>query len=88
MNLTEKATIVTGAGRGIGREITLQLAGRGADIAAVDVDIKLAEETAALARELGLPLDTPKRKSMRSLGVQEASSNMPWIISVHTVIPR
>jgi 3-oxoacyl-[acyl-carrier protein] reductase len=53
LNLKEKAAVVTGAGRGIGREIALQLAGRGADIAVVDVDTKLAEETASLVKELG-----------------------------------
>jgi 3-oxoacyl-[acyl-carrier protein] reductase len=52
LNLKEKVAIVTGAGRGIGREIALQLARRGADIAAIDVAPELAEETVALVKEL------------------------------------
>jgi 3-oxoacyl-[acyl-carrier protein] reductase len=53
LNLKEKVAIVTGAGRGIGQEISLQLAGRGVDVAVVDVKRELAEKSAALVGELG-----------------------------------
>jgi NAD(P)-dependent dehydrogenase (short-subunit alcohol dehydrogenase family) len=48
----EKA-IVTGAGRGLGREIATGLAEAGADVAVVDRMAKECEETAAEIRKLG-----------------------------------
>ncbi len=53
MDLKEKVAIVTGAARGIGREIALELAGCGADVAVVDIKAELAGETVALVEELG-----------------------------------
>jgi 3-oxoacyl-[acyl-carrier protein] reductase len=52
LNLKGKVAIVTGAARGIGREVALQLAGRGSDIAVVDIKAELCEDTVALVREL------------------------------------
>ena len=49
MKLQEQAAVVTGAGRGIGRAISLQLAREGARVACWDVDRELAAETAAMA---------------------------------------
>ncbi len=45
--------IVTGGGAGIGRETATTLAGAGADIAVLDVNLAGAEETAAMVRQLG-----------------------------------
>ncbi|MDD3641843.1 MAG: 3-oxoacyl-[acyl-carrier-protein] reductase [Candidatus Krumholzibacteria bacterium] len=45
--------IVTGAGRGIGRDICLALAGSGADTAVLDVDVEGAAQTAGLVEEAG-----------------------------------
>ena len=45
--LDGKKAIVTGAGRGLGRDISIALAEAGADVAAVDLLEKEAEETAA-----------------------------------------
>lgn len=53
MELKDKVAIVTGAARGIGREIALKLAGAGADVAVVDIKKELGGETVALAEELG-----------------------------------
>lgn len=47
-----RTAVVTGAGRGIGREIARRLAGRGYAVLATDVDAEAARETAA---ELGEP---------------------------------
>jgi 3-oxoacyl-[acyl-carrier protein] reductase len=53
MNLTGRVAIVTGAGQGIGEAIALRLAGAGADIAIVDVNLPQAEQAAARVRALG-----------------------------------
>ena len=45
--LAGKAALVTGAGRGIGRSIAMQLAAAGAKVMATDIDAGVVEETAA-----------------------------------------
>jgi NAD(P)-dependent dehydrogenase (short-subunit alcohol dehydrogenase family) len=50
MSLQQRMAAVTGAGSGIGRAIALELAARGAPVAAIDLDQAAAEETARLAR--------------------------------------
>ena len=41
-----KRALVTGAGAGLGREVALQLAGRGCRVVALDINRMAAEETA------------------------------------------
>ena len=53
VNLDGKLALVTGAGQGIGRDIALTLAAAGAGIAALDVNLEGAEETAPLVRSKG-----------------------------------
>jgi 3-oxoacyl-[acyl-carrier protein] reductase len=48
MDIRNKTVVVTGAGRGIGRAIALQLAGRGADVALFDLNADDLGETSAL----------------------------------------
>jgi 3-oxoacyl-[acyl-carrier protein] reductase len=48
MDIRNKTVVVTGAGRGIGRAIALQIAGRGADVALFDLNPDDLEETRAL----------------------------------------
>ncbi|HEY1287697.1 MAG TPA: SDR family oxidoreductase [Burkholderiales bacterium] len=50
-SLKSKAAIVTGAGGGIGRAISIAFAQAGAKVACVDINLKNAEETAGLAGE-------------------------------------
>ena len=57
MSMDGKVALVTGGAQGIGRDIALKLAGRGADIAIVDVNLEEAEETVREIEALG-------RKSM------------------------
>lgn len=45
--------LVTGAGSGIGRAISLELARRGARVVAVDLDVDAAEKTAVACGEIG-----------------------------------
>jgi 3-oxoacyl-[acyl-carrier protein] reductase len=51
--LERKRTLVTGAGRGIGREIALRLADAGCDVGICDIDQASASETAAQIEEKG-----------------------------------
>ena len=51
--LESLVALVTGSARGIGKEIALRLAGRGAAIAVVDVQKETAEATALEIGALG-----------------------------------
>ncbi|MFM2308926.1 MAG: hypothetical protein RLY87_1047 [Chloroflexota bacterium] len=58
MNVNQKVIVVTGAGNGMGREATLELARRGATIAAIDIDQHALAETVALAAHNGSRIST------------------------------
>lgn len=49
MKIKEKVVVVTGAGSGMGREITLELVRRGAKVAAIDMRQDSLDETAKIA---------------------------------------
>lgn len=53
MNLKGKTIIVTGASSGMGRELTLALLKRGANVAAIDIHENTLKETVELAGESG-----------------------------------
>ncbi|MFM6967879.1 MAG: SDR family NAD(P)-dependent oxidoreductase [Microbacteriaceae bacterium] len=53
MKVNGKVIVVTGAGSGMGREITLELVRRGAKVAAVDFRKETLDETVALATAIG-----------------------------------
>ncbi|HEX2957527.1 MAG TPA: 3-oxoacyl-[acyl-carrier-protein] reductase [Chitinispirillaceae bacterium] len=57
IDLSSKSALVTGAGRGIGKEIAMTLAKAGCDVAISDIDIETASSTAKEIEALG-------RKSM------------------------
>lgn len=53
IDLSGKSALVTGGGRGIGREIALKLANAGADVAVSDIDGETVKQTAAEIEALG-----------------------------------
>lgn len=53
LRLDGRSAIVTGSGRGIGREVALQLAREGARVVVNDLDVDPAEETIGLIRAAG-----------------------------------
>ncbi|HSN81578.1 MAG TPA: SDR family NAD(P)-dependent oxidoreductase [Polyangiales bacterium] len=64
--------VVTGAGGGLGRALTLDLAERGASLIVADIDPVSAEETAELARQKGaqaevIPCDVTDRNAVFEL---------------------
>jgi 3-oxoacyl-[acyl-carrier protein] reductase len=69
--LEGKVAVVTGAARGIGRAFVLGLARAGCAVAAADINQAGAEETAALARDVGqvlpLPVDVASTDSVNRL---------------------
>lgn len=53
MDIKDKVALVTGGGSGIGRAMCLALAKNGAHVAAADLNLAGAEETAASVRDMG-----------------------------------
>lgn len=49
MKVKDKVIVVTGAGSGMGRELTIQLVNKGAKIAAVDLNMESLNQTEAIA---------------------------------------
>lgn len=54
MQLASKVVAVTGAGRGLGRAIALAFAARGAQVAAMDINLEEARATSALCEAQGV----------------------------------
>lgn len=72
MNLEGKVVVVTGAGSGMGRELTIQLIAKGAKVAAVDMRPETLQVTKELSRGLIgqieiFPLDVTNRDAVEKL---------------------
>lgn len=53
MSLKDQVALVTGAGQGMGRAISIRLAKEGANVVVADIDGKIADDTSITIRELG-----------------------------------
>jgi short-subunit dehydrogenase len=77
--LEGRVAVVTGAGSGIGRATSEHLARHGCHVAAVDVNVESAEETASRVRALGRRasvhvVDVADRERMRDLPAQVSAA--------------
>jgi len=95
MPLDGKTAIVTGAGSGIARAISLQLAREGADVAAVDLNGETAEATARAVRELGrrslaIPTDVSSRAQVQAMAqrVRDEWGRIDILIACAGIYPR
>jgi len=95
MPLDGKTAIVTGAGSGIARAISLQLATEGADVAAVDLNGETAEATARAVRELGrrslaIPTDVSNRAQVQAMAqrVRDEWGRIDILIACAGIYPR
>ena len=70
--LENKTALVTGAARGIGQAIALQLASDGADLALCDVKIEWLEETAAKVKALGRRVESYAMDVSQGAAIVEA----------------
>jgi short-subunit dehydrogenase len=59
-DFNEKVAAITGAASGMGRELAVELAGRGCGLSLSDVNVAGLEETAELARAKGVKVTTAK----------------------------
>ncbi len=85
--LNGNTAIVTGAGRGIGRDIALSLAGHGVDVAVLDVDIEGAAETAGLVKKAGQDSIAVKCNVADYAEVQESVKEvLGWKDQVHILV--
>jgi len=76
MKLKGKVAIVTGAGRGIGRAISLEYAREGADVVVSDIDLQAATDAAKEVRSLGREELAVKVDVSDSTEVREMAENV------------
>ncbi|GAA5092467.1 SDR family oxidoreductase [Microbacterium yannicii] len=94
MDIDKKVFVVTGAGNGIAREVTLRLLAGGASVAGVDLSEKGLEETAAMAaagpRFSAHVVNITDREAVEALpaAVQSAHGAVDGVVNVAGVIQK
>ena len=84
MRLQDRVAIITGAGRGIGRDIALAYAKEGAKVVVADVDPKTAEATAgeigksAIAEHAGRQQAAGRRGLRRHWRRRRSGGSISW----------
>ena len=53
MDLQDKVVVITGGGQGLGRQMAVRLAAKGAKLALVDLNQEKLDETVDLVKEAG-----------------------------------
>jgi short-subunit dehydrogenase len=93
MEIANKVFVVTGAGNGIGREVTLNLLRRGARVAGLDISKGGLSETASLAGAskdtfFSVTIDITNRKSVLALPkkVEKALGSVDALVNVAGII--
>ncbi|AVG23701.1 oxidoreductase [Pontimonas salivibrio] len=93
MDIADKVFVVTGAGNGIGREVTLEILRRGGVVAGLDVDSEGLADTAALAegfdeKFLPLTVDITKRRLVEALPkkIEKALGPVDGVVNVAGII--
>jgi short-subunit dehydrogenase len=77
MKIQGKKFLVTGAGNGMGREVTLELLRRGATVVGIDINESFLADTAALAGEANTHLTTARLDISDRNAVIEFSTHHP-----------
>jgi NAD(P)-dependent dehydrogenase (short-subunit alcohol dehydrogenase family) len=95
MALDGRRAIVTGAGSGLARAISLQLAREGADVAAADINPETAAATAAAVSDLGrrslaLPVDVADKGQVQAMAerVRTEWGGIDILIACAGIYPR
>ena len=97
--LASNSVLITGVGRGLGRELAIALGRRGASITAVDVDLSSAETTAEAVRAVGgravarqadvtaeADVTAAVADATERLGKVDLLVNNAGVLSVHNVV--
>lgn len=95
MRLKDKVTVVTGAGRGIGKAVALGYAGEGASVVVADLDVEPGEETVGEIRDKGgrglfVQADVSRREEVQNLldtAVRELDHVDVWVNNAGIIRP-
>ena len=81
LTLENKVAVVTGAGRGIGREVAVTLAREGADVALAARNEAALDETRALVEALGRTGARRRHRRQRRQPASRSRHTRSWITS-------
>jgi NAD(P)-dependent dehydrogenase (short-subunit alcohol dehydrogenase family) len=95
VQIADRVFVVTGGGNGMGREVVLGLARRGARVAAIDLDEQALAETERLARTAGgtvstRTIDVTERAAVAALPAQviDVHGQIDGVVNIAGIIHR